>query len=328
VRKADTEVSVAQKRLQETMHKIPAMEKMQHKLCPTCLQKVGDEHIKRCIAQLIKEVECLKIQWYEAKARLSFTKPVISDGGKEVADSSDSVKKHQSALDNAKKLLTKLTADLRANRESVQQWKSLIASKKKALSIARLKLVSQRMQADKLRQKDKDLRFWETAFGPRGIRSYRLDQLTPRMNTIALKYSNDVFGDGTRVEYSTQTQLRSGEMRDNFDVRVIGPDGEKKDVLSAGQAQRRDLIHTFTMVDLAEELGKRTVDLLVFDEAFRSIDARGTDVVVRLLKEKSKSVKTILVIEHGDEVLGRFDQTLVATRKGGKATFALEAADH
>lgn len=168
------------------------------------------------------------------------------------------------------------------------------------------------------------LEFWRAGFGPQGIRAYRLDLVTPLLNEIAAGYSNQLFGDGTHVVYSTQTQIKSGEFRDRFSVTLADKEGVTiTTALSAGQAMRRDLIHLFAIVDLAGRLGKRTVRFLAFDESLRTLDQVGKDVVLDILRQHLDEARTILCLEHDFDMADKFDQAICVVRKLGKSTVEL-----
>ena len=88
---------------------------------------------------------------------------------------------------------------------------------------------------------------------------------------------------------------------------------------------RRDVAHTLAVSDLAAELGKRSLDFIAFDEAFRTLDVEGITAVVGILKEKARSgLATILVAEHNDDLDGMFENHVWAQRKNGATEFVVE----
>lgn len=181
------------------------------------------------------------------------------------------------------------------------------------------------VQAQTQAQMDLDVMlFWQIAFGPKGIKAYRLDQVTPLLNAIAVRYSYELFGPGTVLRYDTQSRTKKGDLRERFEVALYeekeGVLRKVKTALSAGQAMRRDIIHMFSMVELVEHLGKRTVDFLALDEVFRTLDGAGIDAVMRVLRHLNKTIRTLWVIEHNDDLQAQFDQSITVVRKNGVAT--------
>jgi len=177
-----------------------------------------------------------------------------------------------------------------------------------------------------LEQERMDVDFWRTGFGRSGIRAHRLDLLTPQLNRYAAHFSDMLFGDGTFVAYSTQTRTKAGELRDKFSMQIYDVKGKPIPTISAGQAQRRDLIHIFSMVCLASDHGKRTLDLLAFDESFRTLDLMGAQQLTTLLRKMRSRAGTILILEHSEELASLCDRRLVVTRCGGGSTVELDTA--
>lgn len=161
------------------------------------------------------------------------------------------------------------------------------------------------------------LEFLAKAFGKGGIRAYRLDLITPELNAIANQYAQALFDCGMTVRYSTQRELKGGGYREAFTVSVLNEDGTEHAVCSAGEAMRRDIVHTFTMAELASRIGKRTVSFMLFDEAFRSLDMHGTQRALDVLNASLNNVNVIWVIEHNAELAASFDKALVVIRKEG-----------
>ena len=166
------------------------------------------------------------------------------------------------------------------------------------------------------------LQFWREAFGPRGIRAYRLDKITPVLNALARSYSHRLFGDGMKLQYSTQTPLKRGGYKEAFDCCLVDKNGVAvRDGISAGQSMRRDITHAFAMCRLAQSLGARKLNLIAFDELFRTLDARGIERVMELLREEQQRYSgTIWVVEHNDDLASMFESTITVKRSGGAST--------
>ena len=179
-------------------------------------------------------------------------------------------------------------------------------------------------EIENLMRQIKDLEFWLEGFGRSGIRAYRLDKITPILNSLAVGHSDTLFGDGSRVSYSTQRQLQSGEYRDKFSVEIMDRQGNKEESPSSGQAMRRNLVHMFSVVQLATHLQKRTVRFLAFDEAFRTLDQTGTARVMSVLHRLLGEADSIFVIEHNSDLQAQFDTVLTVARKGNKSTIVIE----
>jgi len=167
--------------------------------------------------------------------------------------------------------------------------------------------------------------YWRTAFGPTGVRRARVDAIVPVLNQFADAYSRVLFGDAMQVRYSASRAGSGGREVEDFTVSLVLRDGSEAVSPSAGQRTRRDVVHMMTMCDLASALGRRRVDLLMFDEAFAALDEVGAQAVVDLLAQRSGGASaTILVAEHDAELSRNFARRIVARRRGGEVTYECE----
>lgn len=195
-------------------------------------------------------------------------------------------------------------------------------------TLAAVNITALRTQAQEQAQRIKHLQFLLTVFGPTGVRAHRFDLITPLLNSIAAKFSDVLFGDGTRLLYSTQSVTKTQELRERFECALYKQErGKWKPVgtaLSAGQRMRRDIIHTFSMATLARQLNKASVSVLLLDEVFRTLDAKGIERVVACLHDiiAQGDIRNILVIEHNDDLRAMFSTCVVVRRSGNQATIA------
>jgi DNA repair exonuclease SbcCD ATPase subunit len=167
------------------------------------------------------------------------------------------------------------------------------------------------------------MEFWREAFGPRGIRRYRIGTLIPAMNASAERYSRLLFGDSMLVRYSATREGAKGQDVEEFTLDLVDAAGTSAVAPSAGQRARRDVIHTMVACDAAGRLGRRPVACLAFDEVFSSLDEAGTDAAYAMLAAVSERTKSmVMVIEHSPVMSHLFKNRLVATRRGGEVTYA------
>ena len=211
------------------------------------------------------------------------------------------------ALTDKKLAVTKLTSDNADER--AKEYRAAI------FDFARATKDKQRIETELAR-----VEFWVKGFGPKGIKAHRLSLALPRLNAIAAHYSKALFGDGTRARYAMQIKNKDGTYRDDCSLSLVSQASVILETLSAGQAMRRDIIHTLSMATLAREVGKCTLDLQIFDEVFRSIDARGIEAVMDILRERANEC-TVLVVEHNDELQAHFDTVLTATRTNEETSY-------
>lgn len=292
--------------------------------CDTCGQEITELGIKRSIEKAQHAIEKLVYEIAELEESLSQeirqSNELIPEA-KELDEYESELRTAATRTLGMRLLFNDKMNALASEKKSTQLFVTLTESK---LSKSAESLVNDIERAerkrDDLKKKLDRLNFLKKAFGRSGIRAYRLDLITPELNEIAANYSNALFGDGTKVRYSTQKELKSGDYKEAFNVSVFDKDGTLHEVCSAGEAMRRDIVHTFTMAELAERMGKRTISFMLFDEAFRSLDLGGTSAVMGLLNSATQSTDLILVVEHNEEMKSMFDKALTVVRKKGKST--------
>ena len=300
--------------------------------CPTCKSKFhGTTHkhmlhkIRTGMVALTAQKKAITEKYHKEKAERSARFRMLQEEAASARHVEDNARNaERSAMMALERATATHKADLQALTTATADQKSRVAVFKKRLHEARRKHLAYSIRVKRKERKIKALVFWLTGFGDRGIRAYRLDLVTPRLNGYARKYSDILFGDGSRVVYSTQKLNKGGGYAEKFDVSIVDTAGKPLTCLSAGQALRRDIIHTFSVAALAESLGKRTMDLLVFDEAFRTLDAKGIEEAIKLLRFTAKRTGTIIVAEHSEELRARFPRHLMVERSGGKSSVMLE----
>lgn len=173
----------------------------------------------------------------------------------------------------------------------------------------------------KLTKEVEKLRFWVDGFGNSGIKSYLLDSVTPYLNKRANHYLSKLAGGTTEIEFSTQTRLKSGEVRDKFEVRInnkVG--GTSYHSNSTGERKRIDLAISLALQDLVMTRSNGKFNILLYDEVFDGLDAVGCENAIQLLTEIQEGVPSVFVITHNDVLKSYFENTLTVTKRNGETT--------
>lgn len=290
------------------------------KKCATCGQEIQDAKKKRAEYESLlsalrdessKLRDILRNQDMAIDAAKQSVDRLEEAYNKQKCELAANVNARRTNVDDVKSKLSKAQADIRYAEKMKQRGESNIALLETILADTTTR--ERRMRRDK-----EALQFWIDAFGPRGLRAMRLENITPLLNACAARHSASLFGDGHVVTYSTQTENKTGGMRERFDIAILDSSARRVESPSAGQSMRRDIIHALSMAELASTLGKRSVNMLVLDEAFRTLDETGIDRVCETLNVLSVEWRTpIYVIEHDDDSASRFGRHLVVTRESG-----------
>lgn len=162
------------------------------------------------------------------------------------------------------------------------------------------------------------LQFWLKGFSNSGIKSMLLDDITPFLNERANKYLQVLSGSHVHVEFSTQTPLKSGELREKFQIRVVNDDGGDSYMSnSSGEKRRIDVAINLALQDLIASRANKKLNIMFLDEILDTLDRSGTDSVIGLLAEIAKEKSSVFVISHNEDIQSYFQNFLVVTKKDG-----------
>lgn len=197
-------------------------------------------------------------------------------------------------------LIATLDADITALEQSISQKKDGLAE---------------------LERQSVVLAFWVQAFSNQGIKSFILDSVTPYLNERANYYLGMLSDSHISVNFTTQTQLKSKEMREKFSIEVSNDDGGNMyNANSGGERKRVDLAINLALQDLVASRSCRSIGLSVWDEVFDALDNTGCEAVIRMLQELSRQRSTILVISHNPTIQSYFDDVWTVTKHNGLST--------
>ncbi|UVD42577.1 recombination related exonuclease [Staphylococcus phage vB_SauM-V1SA22] len=163
------------------------------------------------------------------------------------------------------------------------------------------------------------------AFSNKGLRSVILDFITPFLNEKANEYLQILAGSDIEIEFQTQVENAKGELKDKFDVIVKNNNGgESYKSNSAGEQKRIDLAISFAIQDLIMSKEDISTNIALYDECFDGLDTIGCENVVKLLKDRLKTVGTIFVITHNKSLAPLFENTITIVKENGVATLRKE----
>jgi len=124
------------------------------------------------------------------------------------------------------------------------------------------------------------------AYGPLGMKSMRLEELTPLLNSKAAEYSDRLSGGMLQVRFSTTTELKTGEVKEKYCVEVQKDAGVNFQLSGGGMTRKADLIAAFALDEVREAMTNKRMLVKVYDEATDGLDAAGEASVVDLLRSR------------------------------------------
>lgn len=156
----------------------------------------------------------------------------------------------------------------------------------------------------------------EHAYGPLGMRVYRLVELTPVLNNLALKYAEALTGGAIKLEFATAKLLKNGELREKYGVDIQTASGAEFSLSGGGMTRRADLIAALALDELRSSITGKQINLKIYDEATDGLDASGEMCFVNLIREQCKG--TSFFISHkalvGDSC---FDDIMTVRKENG-----------
>lgn len=298
------------------------------KICPTCGQVVTNEHkamekqtlTKRLQDQvaLIKQIKAdgttakQQMGEYQAKAEAErqLQQQVQAQELQyrdELNQAQNKVTSAQSKLDSAQQMLKVL-----ANQVTVQKpqdYTKDLAKLQKELADNKATLITTQADADQYDQVAKKV------FSRKGIQSMAMDLIIPFLNEHTNAYLAKLSGSILKVFMDAQTMNSNNSLSDKFDLKVENESGANSyQNCSAGERKRIDIAIAFAIQDLQNSKSNLATNLAIYDECFDGLDAVGAENVVAVLKEKQKTIPTIFVITHNENLKPLFDNTLTVTK--------------
>lgn len=164
------------------------------------------------------------------------------------------------------------------------------------------------------------LDFWVGGFGPGGIKSHLLDHVVPVLNQHAQGFAQQIASD-LRVEFASQSTLKSGAVRDKLALNVEYAHGsDTYQGASQGERRKADIVVALALNAIVQ--GDRRCNLGVWDEVFESLDETSAEAVMGLLRKEMEQKGTLLVISHQEWLKAHFPHSLTVCKEGGFSRIA------
>lgn len=160
------------------------------------------------------------------------------------------------------------------------------------------------------------LTFWVRGFGPTGIPSFALDSVMPLLTDRANHYLQTLSCGDIAIHFSTQRELKGGELRDEIGVTwtIEGIEGYPP---SGGQWKKMEIATNFALMDLVRTREGSHVNILCLDECLDGLDAEGRQRVVELLQAMRKERESVFLISHDPDLAEAFERTLIVIKENG-----------
>lgn len=312
--------------------------------CPTCYQRIDGEHVESCVMKIKSDLAEAGVQAEDARKRMdsvnscleehqaSFREHIIA-AAEELTVAEEKILTLVTDAEQAKRWVDDLSASRRresAIRMRFQEKQQEESPFSKLLQETERKILCQLETIAKSKSRVRGLQlevdhleFWRTGFSNKGLKSYILQSVTPFLNERVNYYAQVLTGGDIKVEFSTQTVLKSGEIREKFSVVVtnrIGADTYAGN--SGGEKSRADLAINYTLSDLVSARARRPFPQRFLDEPFESLDESGVESVMELLADMVLESGSIFVVTHQDVMKGLFNKQIKVEKVNGETRIA------
>ena len=202
----------------------------------------------------------------------------------------------------------------RLNKQVIEKPKELATNYHSQLIKAQDKVNQAKDKIDKLQK-------LEAVYSDRGVKAQALNQVVPFLNDHLAKALDILTGGQLQASITSQTQTKTGTVKNKIDLLVNTPDKGKKTYseLSSGEKRRVGIALNISFLQyLQTQIGG--TNLTVLDELFDNLDQTGIDDVVELLSKISKDDMTVLVISHNPDLKynDSFDNIININDNNGK----------
>lgn len=303
-------------------------------ICPTCDRKIVDEqklksisdsnsratafaeeadsHIKRC-TELYHEAAMKKKQKLEDSKNLFDYKMSL-----------DSLRKKQSyllvqiaelkAVTDETERYTKKAEELAAEQDP---FADMVTGFTRALQDSEVKLTPLLVLKKRIEEEKSYLVWWLKVYGT-DIKNKMFENVCSFLDAQTNDYLKDLKNPQLRVQFSTVKKLASGEVKEDFNVRVYSEKGgEGFDTLSGGEQQMVSFAIGKALGDLCKAQSSGSSDISILDEPFTMLDSRNCESLVEFLqKEKG----TTLLISNDENLINLIPNRIHVTKYKGITT--------
>lgn len=270
--------------------KAEVLRSYKEKICSQCKQELRSKNAELAVKQALETIDN-KIEGETLRIKQSETE--FKKEKKKLDDAKDAMKKCSQDWRIAEASLPRLPVELRnKNLETVieiledDRKQKSVTSIKANLEALKIDLAKQEQELKAIIKSENYLNILIRAYGPSGMKSMRLEEITPLLNQKAIEYSNFLSGGALQIKFSTITQLKSGDIKERYQVDIEKDKDVNFQLSGGGMLRKADLIAAFALDEVRELITNKRLSLKIYDEATDGLDAAGEASFVELLRDR------------------------------------------
>jgi len=154
---------------------------------------------------------------------------------------------------------------------------------------------------------------WWLREGIEAIRYSLYELLSPSLNKYLSDIILEMMDDSVRINFVTQKKLKTGELRDKFEIEVDN-DGVSRNGNSRGEIEREDFC-VMLAVRKAMASMRGTTNLLFIDEPCAYLDRIGIERLLNVLKKETPNIGCVIVTSQLEQIESSIDDVITVTRR-------------
>jgi len=173
-------------------------------------------------------------------------------------------------------------------------------------------------RTSKLESELRTLEILERAFGVE-VKNLLFERVCPFLENRVQRHLEGLNNSQIRVVFSTVKSLKSGKIRDEFNVAVQSASGGSNyDSFSGGEKQMVNFAVGLALSDLANTQVSTRSNLLILDEPFMALDQKNSEAIVTYLSsEEFKHKDSIFIISNEQDLQSLVPENIRVEKKNG-----------
>lgn len=165
------------------------------------------------------------------------------------------------------------------------------------------------------------LQYLETAallFSKKGLPSNIIESSFGFIEAKANEYLGILAEGFFSVRINPERQLKSGDMKEEISLEIIGREGETRNYKNCSDGERQRINTAILFAINAYTRGRGNTGFIILDEVLDlSLDEAGQERTMELLRMISREVPTVLVISHKGGLRDLFDSVIQVVKENG-----------
>lgn len=297
--------------------------------CPTCLQVVDKNHVKkhddkvstrqaklsRQIKKLAKSDEALAKKETKLKKRISDYREEANDLARERDKLLDADRKAKQVVRDIERDLKDAKGDLDKVNNEKNPYKGLIEKDKKRIKVAKADIKALKATLEELKEKHEAVSYWVG-----GFKRVRLFVIEDAILNLEIEVNNLLVSLGLpdwRITLDVERENKSGGVTKGFSVIVHSPKTDEPvrwEAFSGGETQRLRLAGDLGLSNLIMERAGFSNTIEMLDEPSEHMSPEGIEDLVDTLHHRAvSSGRIIWLVEHSAVSFGDFAGKLLST---------------